>query len=421
MNVMRSIGSSDRAYLPALVIWVIIYLVLAYISLILDDPQSRIPVVWFPAGAAVSACLSLPRKFWGVLYTMLFFAWTILLVVLGHHNLYTSVIISLISLSGDFTTAWTVQKAGYRRDDFQKVCIWLLSTVTISALVAVSGAGWLSIRQEFHFVSTVTMWWAANVSGTIIATTVLTGITWEPVRLTLKRIIITFLGIVLVTLSAIFVFSMPPAHPESAGLIYGLACIPVLLAVTVPLAAGSLAGVLSFLALSVIVIFFSWHRTGPFFIQGLFHGEPLLLAQCYLSGTAVLMIFIRLQLRLFDHRVKQHNSIAFRLNANTGLLEWDPDAPPSLSYIVTQLPDLESLLSCVNEDVRPLLQSRWNTVTAGIEVRSELIFLLTLPDGTQHTISEEHLFYLPGERDGFIVGYWSLVPGSVPLNRTEGN
>lgn len=421
MNVMRSIGLSDRAYLPALILWVIIYLVLAYISLTLDDPQGRVAMVWFPAGAAVSACLSLPRKFWGPLYVMLFIARTIL-VVLDHHYLYTTFVVSLISLCGDFTVAWAVQKVGYRRDDFQKVCIWLISTFTISALAAVSVAGWLVLRHEMNFFSTATMWWAANVSGTIVATTVLTGITWDPVRLTQKQIIVTFLSIVLVALSATFVFSMPLVRAESVGLVYGLACVPVLLAVTIPLVAGSQAGVLSFLTLSIIVIFFSWQRTGPFFIHGLFHGEPLLLAQCYLSGAAVLMIFIRLQLRLFDHRgMKQQNTIAFRLNVITGLLEWDPDGAPILSDIVIQFSDRKSLLSCVNADVRQQLLSRWNAVASGAEVRGELIFQLTLSDGTQHTISETHLFYLPGERESFIVGYWSLVPGSVPLSRTEGD
>lgn len=46
-------------------------------------------------------------------------------------------------------------------------------------------------------------------------------------------------------------------------------------------------GALFFLSFCIIVIDYSWQRNGPLFIPGLRPGEPLLLAQYYLSGTAL--------------------------------------------------------------------------------------------------------------------------------------
>lgn len=46
-------------------------------------------------------------------------------------------------------------------------------------------------------------------------------------------------------------------------------------------------GALFFLSFCIIVIDYSWQRNGPLFIPGLRPGEPLLLAQYYLSGTGL--------------------------------------------------------------------------------------------------------------------------------------
>lgn len=207
-------------------------------------------MVWFPSGAAVSACLSLPRRFWPLLYLMLFIL-QIALDTLMRHPLETAFVISLILLSGDFTVAWAIQHFGRGHDDFRKVCVWLTSISMVSALIAVPGAGWLAMRHELPFFTTTALWWAASVSGNLVATTVLTGLSWEPTLLAPRQIMLSFSGIALVALSAAFVFSMP----SGVGLVYGLACIPILLAVAVPLTAGSQAGAMAFLALRITVIF----------------------------------------------------------------------------------------------------------------------------------------------------------------------
>ncbi|WP_345828325.1 MASE1 domain-containing protein [Erwinia sp. HDF1-3R] len=421
---MNRSPSAEKTYFYALVLWGLIYLTLAFVSLKLDDPQSRVAMVWFPAGAAVSACLFMPRRFWPALYIMLFTLRTGL-DTLMRHSLETSLIISLISLSGDFLVALSVQYFGRQRDDFCRVSAWLISTLIISALAAAAGAGWLASRHAEPFTSTAALWWAANVSGNIVATTVLTGITWESARRATRDVVKSFTGIMLVAIAAALIFRLPAGQAASAGLIYGLACLPILLTIAVPIMAGVQAGALAFLALSAVAIFFSWQQAGPFFIEGLRRGEPLLLAQGYLSGTAVLTIFVRLLLRLPEARVGMRHmgdddgETAFRLDARTGRLVWDPHASPVLARTVAQLADRDSLLRSLETGVSEMLVSRWEQATAGIPVKEAIVFRLLLPDGESVTVRERGLFFLPDTSGGYLVGYWTPVTGISPLTRTE--
>lgn len=412
---------TGREYLPALILWGLVYLALGYVSLLLDDPQSRVAMVWFAAGVSISACLSLPRRYWLLLFVVLFLARSTL-DVLMRHSLETSLVLSLISIGGDFAVAWSVQHFGRGRDEFRKVSIWLISTFIFSALAAIAGTGWLVLRHPLPFFDTAALWWAANVSGVIVATTVLTGLSWEPARTAPAQVIAAFSGVILVILSATFVFSLPPANEEKAGLVYGMACIPVLLTALLPLLAGSFAGALGLLALSITVIVLSWMQAGPFFIRGLFRGEPLLIAQFYLSGTAVLMIFIRLQQRLFSARrtvPPQSHSLSFLMNARTGEMEWEfSDRPPVLE-ITGQIADRASLLASVSPRVRQQLRQRWDTILSGESVSSPLLFRLRLPDGARPAISERHLLRIHTVHGEAIAGEWLLIKGTVPLGREE--
>ncbi|HBS6036952.1 TPA: MASE1 domain-containing protein [Klebsiella aerogenes] len=420
----KRIQIAEKNYLPALIIWPVIYLILAFISLKLDDPQNRVAMVWFPAGAAVSAFLSLPRRFWPAMYIVLFAA-RAGMDVLMRHSSETSLILSLISVSGDVTVALAVQHYSRGQDDFRKVCVWLISTLIISALAGMAAAGWLSSRHPVSFADTIALWWAANVSGNIVATTVLTGLTWEPARKATGDIVKTLAGVLLVAVVAILIFSSPSGEESRAGLIYGLACLPVLLTAVVPVIAGAQAGALAFLVLSIVVVSFSWHQTGPFFIKGLDPGEPLLLAQGYLSGTAILTIFVRLLLRLPDklngpgRKQMHHEETAFRMDIRSGRIDWDLQGTPVLTDTVAQLPDRKILLQSVDTAVRQQLTSRWEQAIRGLPVGGSLIFRLTLPGDEHVMICERGLFFLPGTTGGFLVGYWLPASGPVSVIRPE--
>ena len=420
----KRIQIAEKNYLPALIIWPVIYLILAFISLKLDDPQNRVAMVWFPAGAAVSAFLSLPRRFWPAMYIVLFAA-RAGMDVLMRHSSETSLILSLISVSGDVTVALAVQHYSRGQDDFRKVCVWLISTLIISALAGMAAAGWLSSRHPVSFADTIALWWAANVSGNIVATTVLTGLTWEPARKATGDIVKTLAGVLLDAVVAILIFSSPSGEESRAGLIYGLACLPVLLTAVVPVIAGAQAGALAFLVLSIVVVSFSWHQTGPFFIKGLDPGEPLLLAQGYLSGTAILTIFVRLLLRLPDklngpgRKQMHHEETAFRMDIRSGRIDWDLQGTPVLTDTVAHLPDRKILLQSVDTAVRQQLTSRWEQAIRGLPVGGSLIFRLTLPGDEHVMICERGLFFLPGTTGGFLVGYWLPASGPVSVIRPE--
>lgn len=420
----KRIQIAEKNYLPALIIWPVIYLILAFISLKLDDPQNRVAMVWFPAGAAVSAFLSLPRRLWPAMYIVLFAA-RAGMDVLMRHSSETSLILSLISVSGDVTVALAVQHYSRGQDDFRKVCVWLISTLIISALAGMAAAGWLSSRHPVSFADTIALWWAANVSGNIVATTVLTGLTWEPARKATGDIVKTLAGVLLVAVVAILIFSSPEGEESRAGLIYGLACLPVLLTAVVPVIAGAQAGALAFLVLSIVVVSFSWHQTGPFFIKGLDPGEPLLLAQGYLSGTAILTIFVRLLLRLPDklngpgRKQMHHEETAFRMDIRSGRIDWDLQGTPVLTDTVAHLPDRKILLQSVDTAVRQQLTSRWEQAIRGLPVGGSLIFRLTLPGDEHVMICERGLFFLPGTTGGFLVGYWLPASGPVSVIRPE--
>ncbi|WP_108418973.1 hypothetical protein [Klebsiella aerogenes] len=392
----KRIQIAEKNYLPALIIWPVIYLILAFISLKLDDPQNRVAMVWFPAGAAVSAFLSLPRRFWPAMYIVLFAA-RAGMDVLMRHSSETSLILSLISVSGDVTVA----------------------------LAGMAAAGWLSSRHPVSFADTIALWWAANVSGNIVATTVLTGLTWEPARKATGDIVKTLAGVLLVAVVAILIFSSPSGEESRAGLIYGLACLPVLLTAVVPVIAGAQAGALAFLVLSIVVVSFSWRQTGPFFIKGLDPGEPLLLAQGYLSGTAILTIFVRLLLRLPDklngpgRKQMHHEETAFRMDIRSGRIDWDLQGTPVLTDTVAHLPDRKILLQSVDTAVRQQLTSRWEQAIRGLPVGGSLIFRLTLPGDEHVMICERGLFFLPGTTGGFLVGYWLPASGPVSVIRPE--
>lgn len=253
----------------------------------------------------------------------------------------TSLLLSIISLFGNLGVAWLVQRFGRFSDSLKKVSILLISIFIFSAFSAVIGAGWFAMQHDLPMFKTIWMWWGANVSGTVVAATVLTGFTRDRTYMSVRNYIYAIFAVIIIGFSAGFIFNMPLTEAENAGLIYGLACITVLLTVLVPLIGGNQAGALAFFTLCSVVIFYSWQQTGPFFIRGLFNREPLLLAQFYLSGTAILMIFLRLQVRIYDSRpaVSKDSSreIAFRLNPISGHIDWEPDVKAPWNDIFSKL------------------------------------------------------------------------------------
>ncbi|MGU5952309.1 MASE1 domain-containing protein [Klebsiella pneumoniae] len=420
----RNTSQGWGIYIPYICLWALIYIILGYISLSLDDPKSRVAMVWFPSGAAVSAYISLPEKVWKYLYGVFFIMQTTLDVLMRHEML-TSVILTTIALTGEIVIAWSIRFFGKLKSDFDRVYIWLFSTFLISAVTAFFGVTWLNYVYNINYYDSVILWWSANVSGTIVATTILTGITWDKISKNNKTIISAVIGITLLIITTFVIFSIPPGPKEKAGFIFLFSCVPILITIVITLIAGIQTGAVAFLLQCIIVIYLSMKGNGPFFINGLFHGEPLLLAQFYLSGTALLMLFIRLQLRqhLNKNQLSYQNesrNISFRMDFSTGFFEWESKNDDGLRKITSHLNCREDLLLSVSDFVKDELNARWEYTLLNKENNKDFVFEITLRNNVKYVVWEKYLLYIPDDKKGSLIIYWSLMPGSHFLNNDKG-
>ncbi len=408
--------SSWRLYL-SMIIWCVLYFATGYLSLYLDDPVSRVSFVWFPAGIAVSAFLIVGRSYWAALFIALFMVRT-LLDVTTRHSLETSLIHSAISLTNDVAIAWCVRRLARPNDRLHGVLIWLLATLVVSAIAALLGCGWLAMRHEIDFRQTLWIWWAANVVGTILLTTIVMGLCWQPEPFTPGRWLVGGLLWLLLCASAWYVFHQPIVGPRGQAALFGLACIPVALTIAIPVLGGNRMGAFSLLCFSAIVLYYSWHRLGPFFIPGLRHGEPLLLAQCYLSGTALLLSFVYIQKRIVaDGRMRQlqgpgHGRATYYLEPQSGRLTWDENLNTPLSQQLSAIERADQLLALLSPGEREAMQARWQAARRGESTDEIFHFHLILTPPHRIGLQESKLVALRGPGGMALVGYWEEAPHS---------
>ena len=414
--------SSGRLYL-SLAIWCALYFATGYLSLYLDDPISRVSLVWFPAGIAVSAFLIVGRPYWLVLFVSLFIVRALLDVTM-RHTLETSLIHSAISLTNDIAIAWCVRRLARPNDRLHAVLIWLLATLLVSAIAALLGCSWLATRHEIDFRQTLWIWWAANVVGTILITTIVMGLCWKPEPFTPGRWLVGGLLWLLLCASAWYVFHQPIGGPRGQAELFGLACIPVALMIAIPVLGGNRMGAFSLLCFSAIVIYYSWQWRGPFFIPGLHHGEPLLLAQCYLSGTALLLSFVYIQKRAAaDGQMQQqqgpgHGRAAYYLAPESGRLTWDENIDTPLSQQLLDIDRVDRLLALLSVEEREVMQARWQAARHGEPPDEIFHFHLTLTPSHRIPLQESKLVVLRGPEGMALVGYWDEAPHSkVSIHR----
>ncbi|MGB7803053.1 MASE1 domain-containing protein [Buttiauxella sp.] len=391
--------SSVRFLIP-LLLWCALYYSLGYISLFLDDPASRVSFVWFPAGLAVSAFLLTSRRHWPWLFLGLFLARTLLDVTM-RHSLETSLIHSLISLSNDFAIAWCVRHFTRPNDMLYSLVIWFSATLITSAIAAALGVGWVALRHEVNFNQTLWIWWSANVVGTILLTTIVMGLFWRQPSFVLKKGLSGAVLWLLLCISAVYVFHQPVGGPRGEAFLFSLACIPVMIMIAIPVLSGNQLGALSFLSFCIIVIYYSWQRNGPLFIPGLREGEPLLLAQCYLSGTALLLNFVY----LLKHHVT-HVVSSYYLDPRTGRLTWDNSATV-LSQQLAKIGHIDQLFSFMSPDDQSKMRERWEAVQKGGVIKQPFPFLLTLSPSKKLPLHETKLIALQQPDGVVLIGYWA--------------
>lgn len=391
--------------------WALLYWAAAYISLMLDDPLSHVGFVWFPAGIGVAAFLIGEYRRWPWLLAAFFVAHLIADINFGH-DISIAVVLAIITLASDMVTAWIVCRYAQNKDGLQIILRWIVATFAVSAIAAVLSAGWLTLVDDAPFDELVWVWWGAHASGVLYLTAVVMGLRGYQlgvVNTGAKAVLVGVAALILMAMCAWLIFDAEQLDmtrrqfPWRATLVFALTGIPVALAVVAAIACGNRMGSLALLCLGAIVIYHSSQGTGPFFLKSLRPGESLLLAQCYLVGTALLIVF----LRVFTQTVKRYGGVQerrletafmYRLDATSGHLDWDgrihealgtdAETMSSATQILTMAhPEDRSALAAMltvasdKSSMEPAAQFRLKSSATGwIRIRATAPVLISEPD-----------------------------------------
>ena len=350
--------------------WGLLYWVAAYISLMLDDPLSHVGFVWFPAGIGVAAFLVSDYRRWPWLVAAFFIAHLIADINFGH-DIPIAMPLAIITLASDMATAWIVSRYAQNKDGLQIVLRWVVATFVVTAIAAVLSTAWLTLIANAPFDELVWVWWGAHASGVLYLTAVVMGLRGYQLgnaNTGAKAIVVGVASLVLMAICAWYIFDAEQLNmargqaPWRATLIFALTGIPIVLAVVAAISCGNRMGSLALLLLGAIVIYHSSQGTGPFFLKSLRPGESLLLAQCYLVGTALLIVF----LRVFTQTVKRYGAVQeqrqetafmYRLDAVSGHMDWDGRIHEALGTNPEIMGSVTQILAMAHPDDRAALAS----------------------------------------------------------------
>lgn len=397
--------------------WAVLYFMMGYVSLYMDTPVSRVSFVWFPSGVAVSAFLILSKRFWPEAFVLMFFA-RFVLDVTFRHTLETSITLSVISLLNDLSIAWIVKKYSNTGLQIRTVFIWLLATVSTSFIAGVLAGVWLVHRHDISFNNTLWIWWAANVVGTILVTSIIMGIRWESSVCSIKKLAVGTITFIAMIVCAWCVFSQPAELYSNKAIIFGLSFIPVTLLVLIPVLSANNIGALAFLIFCGIVIYNSFYYRGPFFIKGLVEGESLLLAQCYLTSIALLLIFIYV---LKDEALQENSKervffggkqSSYQLDCESGQILWNYEYDNDLNIKLNNIEDKEGFLSLLDEHEREKLVARWQFVLNNNISEDVLHLKLHLTGNEVVNIVEHRCLHLKSLKGSVIIGYFNATSNS---------
>lgn len=390
----------------SLLAWGALYYLLGWISLFLDGPESRVAFIWLPSGVAVTAFLITTRKQWLALWITLFLA-RLFLGMTFQHTLHVSLVLALFSLTSHLGIAWCVRDFSRGYDRLHKIITWVISTIVISALAALAGVGWISLLAGSMQMQWLWIVWSANVTGTLFVTPPLMGLlassNKEARRESIPGVCLVF-AVLLVTL---YIFNGVPDRSDNIALIYALACLPLVLLTATTVICGNRLASVAFILFSTVVIYASWRETGPFYFARLAAEESVLLAQCYLSAAALLLVFIRAQK---IHTAADHlpRAMAYSLDPETGRLTWDPLADPAFAAALASVTSREALLARVPDPQHQTqMAARWQAVANGQPVSEAFRFTLALPGQLPVPIAERNLLLMSDRDRPVIVAFWS--------------
>lgn len=362
-NILRNCGS--------LFLWAFAYYLIAVASLTFDDPQSQKAVIWFPAGVAVAAFLSLRRTRWPLLLVALLVA----KILLGNHSdegAWRVVFSAVFEISGALVIAGLVRYLTRRGDELHEIIVWIMATIFVSAIwVLLRKAGAELMEDD---LSHNTFWdiWISLINGIFFATVIMMGLvpvypTAPPAQS--RRAIFSGVWLLLLGLVTWYIFSGPPrwlVNIEDSGagavIYFMLTCLPLVLTIIVTAIGGRRMSSLALLVVGVMVVSYTDQRIGPFYLDKLLRGEPLVLAQSYLSIIALLVAVVRASTRAPPTPDPQSTfmpSVAYQLNLTSGHLNWDEHAQLRLGVSMHGLSSQQEVMQRVHPDDLEHLKGHW--------------------------------------------------------------
>jgi len=401
--------------------WGALYYLLGWISLFLDGPENRAAFIWLPSGVAVTAFLITTRKLWLALWITLFLA-RLLLGLTFQHTLHVSLVLALFSLTSHLGIAWCVRYFSRGYDRLHKIVTWVISTIVISALAALMGVGWISLLAGSMQTQWLWIVWSANVTGTLFVTPPLMGLLAPADKGARQESLSGVCLVFAVLLATLYIFNGVPDRSDNIALIYALACLPLVLLTAATVMCGNRLASLAFILFSAGVIYASWRETGPFYFARLTPEESVLLAQCYLSAAALLLVFIRAQ-KTQTAVDRYPRAMAYTLDPETGRLTWDPHADPTLAAALAPVTSREALLARVPDpQQQKKMAARWQAVANSLPVADAFRFTLVLPGQPPIPITERNMLLMSDKDRPVIVAFWSEDRGSLfqPAPQEEG-
>ncbi|HDL8493904.1 TPA: MASE1 domain-containing protein [Yersinia enterocolitica] len=407
-----------------IVIWSFIYYLSGVISLKFDDPASHISIVWFPAGVATAAFLCARWHQWPVLLG----CFVIINLALDNsiqENYLLSICYAMLSMPSTMLIAWIVRYYSRQGDDLHVVLMWIFSTIIVSLLDALFFSLGFVLFNRGTFQEIFWVGFVADVTGIFFATTVIMGFFntrfrthISPVKNRLSGSIIWVMLCLLTLLTfnnSLKEFSGNILHLHNDMLIFTFACLPIILAVMLSISWGNLGGSIALLTLATIVIYFTGKGYGPFFINGLHHGEPLLLVQCYLTATALLMVFLRALTRSTHHFDEtdgvQH--AVYQLNLSTGEIEWGHLSGELVSIDPAIMSNMNKLIEQIHPDDRNKVLEHWCSSDEKQNL-PRLDFRFNDQKGTWVTITDSESILFSHHEPRMIIGNWHIT-NSEPL------
>ncbi|ENR8311991.1 MASE1 domain-containing protein [Yersinia enterocolitica] len=407
-----------------IVIWSFIYYLSGVISLKFDDPASHISIVWFPAGVATAAFLCARWHQWPVLLG----CFVIINLALDNsiqENYLLSICYEILSMPSTMLIAWIVRYYSRQGDDLHVVLMWIFSTIIVSLLDTLFFSLGFVLFNRGTFQEIFWVGFVADVTGIFFATTVIMGFFntrfrthISPVKNRLSGSIIWVMLCLLTLLTfnnSLKEFSGNILHLHNDMLIFTFACLPIILAVMLSISWGNLGGSIALLTLATIVIYFTGKGYGPFFINGLHHGEPLLLVQCYLTATALLMVFLRALTRSTHHFDEtdgvQH--AVYQLNLSTGEIEWGHLSGELVSIDPAIMSNMNKLIEQIHPDDRNKVLEHWCSSDEKQNL-PRLDFRFNDQKGTWVTITDSESILFSHHEPRMIIGNWHIT-NSEPL------